>query len=121
MRIKLDENLSGRTAVLLRGLGLDVDTVLDEGIGGANDAKVWAEAQREQRLLVTQDLDFSDLRKFMPGTHHVIVLVRLPDAEQWRAHEHILRWFTDPDARHWGGCIVVASLTKVRVRRPPAP
>jgi hypothetical protein len=41
-------------------------------------------AQRAGRFLVTQDLDFSDVRRFEPGSHHGLLLVRLPDAEQWR-------------------------------------
>jgi predicted nuclease of predicted toxin-antitoxin system len=41
------------------------------------DADVWQAAQREGRLFITQDLDFSDTRKFLSGTHLGIVLIRL--------------------------------------------
>ena len=44
---------------------------------GHVDPDIWEAAQRESRVLITQDLDFSDSRKFVPGTHHGIVLVRL--------------------------------------------
>jgi predicted nuclease of predicted toxin-antitoxin system len=71
-------------------LGFDVDTVLDEGLSGHADDSVWAAAQREQRFLVTQDLDFSDSRRFAPRTHAGILIVRLPDSEQWRVADHLV-------------------------------
>ena len=117
MRLKLDENLPRSAAPRLAALGFDVDTVLDERLGGRDDGTVWAAAQRERRFLVTQDLDFSDVRKFVPGAHEGILIVRLPDSEQWRIGDHLVAWFSDPDARSWARCLVVATLNKVRVTR----
>jgi hypothetical protein len=34
--------------------------------------------QAHGRVFITQDLDFSDARKYVPGTHHGLLLVRLP-------------------------------------------
>lgn len=118
MKVKLDENLPATLAPRLAALGFDVDTVLDEGLRGHSDADVWNAAQAEGRFLVTQDLDFSDARRYAPGTHHGVLLVRLPDEEQWRASDHIVAWFADPTAVSWTGCLVVASPRKVRVIRP---
>ena len=120
MRVKLDENIPHTVRNRLAPLGLEVDTVLDEGLGGRRDEEVWAAAQAEQRLLVTQDLDFSDRRAFAPGTHWGILLVRLPDAEQWRVGDYVVAWLSSSDASSWSRCFVVATPTKVRVLRPPA-
>ncbi len=38
---------------------------------------VGSAAQRDGRFLITQDLDFSDARRFAPGTHYGILLMRL--------------------------------------------
>jgi Domain of unknown function (DUF5615)/Regulator of chromosome condensation (RCC1) repeat len=67
--LKLDENIPQSAAMRLAALGYDVDTVLDERLGGRSDEDVWAAAQAEGRLLVTHDLDFADARKFEPGKH----------------------------------------------------
>jgi len=64
MKIKLDENLPRRLASLLEEIGHDVHTVRDERLTGHADAEIWEAAQKESRFLITQDLDFSDLRKF---------------------------------------------------------
>jgi predicted nuclease of predicted toxin-antitoxin system len=76
MKVKLDENLPSGLALALRARGHDVDTVADEGLKGRDDATIWQAAQAEGRFLITQDLDFSDVRRFSPGTHAGLLLVR---------------------------------------------
>ncbi len=118
MKLKLDENLPVTLATRLARRGYDVDTVRDEGLLGRPDETVWRAAQAEGRFLVTQDLDFSDRRKFSPGTHHGILLVRLPDREQWRVSDYVATWLSDPEAASWARCVVVATPNKVRILRP---
>ena len=77
MKIKLDENLPESLLPMLGALGHDVDNVRVEGLSGQADADVWQAAQTAERFLITQDLDFSDIRKFSPGSHHGLMLVRL--------------------------------------------
>lgn len=117
MKLKLDENIPQSAATRLAALGYDVDTVLDERLGGRSDDAAWAAAQAEGRFLVTHDLDFADARKFEPGKHAGVLIVRLPDSEQWRVGDHLVAWFSDPDARTWERCMVIATPRKVRVVR----
>jgi len=77
MKIKLNENLTTRLVAILERQGHEVDTVVTEGLMGKPDVDVWASARREGRFFITQDLDFSDIRQFQPGTHPGLLLVRL--------------------------------------------
>jgi predicted nuclease of predicted toxin-antitoxin system len=120
MRIKLDENLPTRLVSVLADLGHDVDTVPTERIAGEDDAVVWQAAQAGHRFLVTQDLDFSDIRKYTPGTHHGLLLVRLPQPGRTALFERIAALFQIENVESWDGCLVIATPNKVRVRRPPA-
>ena len=79
MRIKLDENMPNRLIDVLTGLNHDADSVYSERLIGRPDSTVWQAAQEADRFLITQDLDFSDVRRFAPGTHHGLLLVRLHD------------------------------------------
>ena len=119
MKLKLDENIPRSSQARLAALGFDADTVLTEGLQGQPDPDVWSATQAAGRVLVTLDLDFSDVRKFAPGSHHGVVVLRLPDAEQWRIGDYLVAWFSTPEARTWQGCFVVATPHKVRVLRPP--
>ena len=118
MKLKLDENVPASAAPRLAALGLDVDTVLSERLQGRSDDDVWAAAKSEGRMLVTQDLDFSDARAFAPGTHAGLFIARLPDSEQWRLADYLVAWFAGADVSSWQGCFIVATPNKLRVQRP---
>lgn len=66
MRFKIDENLPGDVVEMLGEAGHDAVTVLDQGMGGQSDASVSAAIVRENRVLVTLDLDFADIRAYPP-------------------------------------------------------
>ena len=76
LRFKLDENLPERVESALRSLGHDVQTAVSEGLAGAIDPAVLEAASAENRILVTLDLDFSDVRVYPPGSHKGIWVLR---------------------------------------------
>jgi predicted nuclease of predicted toxin-antitoxin system len=76
MRLKLDENLPGELADMLRQKGHEADTVLDERLGGRADPVIAKACRDERRILITLDSVFSDLRNY-PPQHHGIIVLRL--------------------------------------------
>jgi predicted nuclease of predicted toxin-antitoxin system len=118
LKIKLDENLPSSLARHLRSQGHDADTVFDEGLSGRDDGQVWQAAQAEQRFLITQDLDFSDSRKFAPGTHRGLLLIRLRDPGREALSAMVREIFASQDVESWVGCFVVATERKIRILRP---
>lgn len=118
MRLKLDENLPGSLVPALRALGHDVDTALNEGLQGAHDPAVFSASQNANRFLITQDLDFSDVRQFEPGTHDGILLVRLRHPGRRALYARVLSLFQVEAVESWERCFVVTTDSKTRVRRP---
>jgi predicted nuclease of predicted toxin-antitoxin system len=118
MKIKLDENLPYRLATLLKDLGHDVHTLHSEFLLGRADQEIWETTQKESRFLITQDLDFSDLRRFAPGSHHGILLLRLRSPKRRGLVQRITELFQKEDVREWVGCFVVATASKIRVIKP---
>lgn len=118
MKIKLDENLPFRLAGLLKGIGHDVHTVHSEQLAGHADNEIWEAAQNESRFLITQDLDFSDLRRFAPGSHHGILLLRLRSPNRRNLVSRVAELFQTENAGEWAGCFVVATERKIRVLKP---
>lgn len=119
MKIKLDENLPLRLAAVLKNLGHDVHTTFDEGLIGHSDREIWETAQTESRFLITQDLDFSDVRRFAPGSHCGILLVRLHSPDRENLVERVGELFRKENIGEWAGCFVVTTERKVRVTKPP--
>ena len=82
------------------------------------DSSVWTAAQATGRFLITQDLDFSDVRRYTPGTHAGLLLVRLarPGREALLARAKTI--FSTEPVEQSRGCLVVATEHKIRVKRP---
>lgn len=118
MKIKLDENIPASLATTLRNLQHEVHTVADEELGGSSDRTIWEAAQRQERFLITQDLDFSDVRQFLPGTHHGILLLRLRDPSRQSLVFRTRQIFEQEQVTDWTACFVVATEHKIRIVRP---
>jgi len=118
MNIKLDENLPTSLARVLADLGHDVDTVRQEGLTGRDDEQVWNATQEAERFLITQDLDFSDTRKFSPGTHCGILVVRTREPGRKALVARVTELFQTEEPERWSRCFVVLTDHKLRILRP---
>ena len=118
MKIKLDENIPTSLVSVLSELGHDVDSVLLEGMKGKADDIVWRAAKNAGRFFITQDLDFSDVRQFQPGTHPGVLIVRLRQPGKTALAERIEEVFRNEETSTFRRCFVVLTERKLRVRRP---
>jgi predicted nuclease of predicted toxin-antitoxin system len=103
MKLKLDENLSRHLKPLLTGLGHDVLT---------------AAALREERMLLTLDLEFADLRKYPPGSHPGIILFRPPSFGPLSVNKFIIDFVNSADLSELTSCVAIVDPVNVRVRSP---
>lgn len=71
MKFLLDENISPKTYKFLKNLGHDMADVRLLNVKGIKDRQLIEIAAKQTRILITFDLDFSDLRdpmaKKLPG------------------------------------------------------
>jgi predicted nuclease of predicted toxin-antitoxin system len=118
VKIKLDENLPLSLAEALKKLGHDVHSVFDEGLNGRPDTEVWGACCAENRFLITQDLDFSDFRKYPPGSHAGILVVRFVDDSRENLLKGVLTAFQSYPVEEWKGAMVSLTEVKLRVRKP---
>jgi predicted nuclease of predicted toxin-antitoxin system len=82
MRAKIDENMPVDAVQLLAAAGWDASTVHDEDLVGASDLFVSAACQAEDRVLISLDLDFADIRMYPPEKHPGIVVLRPVDPDR---------------------------------------
>ena len=52
-------------------------TVLDQGLGGSRDQDLAAVCRREDRIIITFDTGFADIRQYPPSAYPGIVVLRL--------------------------------------------
>lgn len=77
MKVKIDENLPSSVKELLIKNGHDCHNVYDEDIAGGSDDQLISICNDEQRILLTLDLDFSDIIRYPPREFSGIVVLRL--------------------------------------------
>lgn len=77
MKFKLDENLSPTLAAIFIAAGHDAHSVTEQNLNGQPDDRVIDVCNCEQRVLVTLDLDFSNILAYPPAQFSGIVVLRL--------------------------------------------
>ncbi len=81
LRFITDEDVPRSTARVLRDAGFDAVDVRDVGLRGKSDGEVFAYTQRENRLLITCDMGFSNILNFPPAENKGILVVKIPDSQ----------------------------------------
>ena len=116
MRFKIDENLPIQFAELLAAEDHDAVTVVSQGLQGKDDATLVNRCLEEERILVTLDLDFSDIRAYPPHDFCGFIVFRLGRQDR----DHLTNVFRgvlplmgrEPLERH----LWIVEETRVRIR-----
>ncbi len=90
MKFKIDENLPVEIAELLKQEGYDAMTVIEQNLSGEKDPQIASICRKEERIIVTLDTDFADIRTYPPDKYPGIIVMRLVRQDK----PHILRVFT---------------------------
>ena len=118
MKLKLDENLSRHLKPVLIGLGHDVLTAADENLLSHPDTEIAQAAKEEQRMLMTLDVEFADLRKYPPGSHPGVILFRPLSLSPLSVNAFIIDFVRRTDLDKLAACVAVVDPVHVRVRYP---
>ena len=111
-----DEDVPRSTARVLSNAGFDAVDVRDVGLRGRSDAEVFEYAQRENRLLITSDMGFSNILNFPPSKNHGILVVRVPDSESIDTFNHeVLRAVQEVGENSFHHLAII-EIGKVRLR-----
>lgn len=116
MRFKTDENMHAGVAAVLRAAGHDAETARGQGLGGSPDADLARACLLERRAIVTQDLDFADVRVYPPAHYAGIAVLRLA-SQDVRSQLAVMRRLTPLFADEpLVGMLWIVDDTGVRIR-----
>lgn len=117
IRFKLDENLPRDALRPFRSHGLDVETVWGENLGGTTDASIIKACASEERVLVTQDLDFSDITLLYNSQIPGIIVLRLKDQSSRIVISVLERLLVYLQTHDVTGKLLIVSEKKIRIRQ----
>jgi Domain of unknown function (DUF5615) len=118
MRIKLDQNVSQYLRDDLTELKHDVDTVLNEGLSGADDPVVLKAATANDRILFTLDTDFLDLKVYPPKSHSGVIVFRPPRQGALAVAKFIKAFVPSTDLGKYVGQTIVVERTRAWILKP---
>lgn len=78
MKFKIDQNLPIEAADLFMAANYDAMTVYQQSLGDASDERIVDVCKDEDRILITADLDLSDIRRYPPSQTPGYMVLRLP-------------------------------------------
>jgi predicted nuclease of predicted toxin-antitoxin system len=116
VKFKLDENLPASAVAILETAGHDVDTVIAEGLTGAPDLDVVAAAASAGWILISLDRGLGDIRRYPPGSHVGIVVLRLADQSAATVNKAIadLASITEPESLVGANTVLQRGLLRIR-------
>ena len=92
-------------------------TVADESLSGANDAIVAGASRSEDRILVTLDLDFANIRAYPPGEHSGIIVLRVKHQDKLTVLVHLRRLTAALARRNPAGELWIVDGNRIRFRQ----
>ena len=113
MKVKLDENVTHDAVAVFAAAGHDVHTVATEQLTGHPDGDIWAACFAEQRMVVTFDLGFGDVRAYPPASHAGVILLRLPDQQPAVVVDVLQRFLAGGAVRQARRAVAVSSYSSV--------
>lgn len=114
----LDEDMPKSSAEVIREYGYEVTDVRDIGLGGATDEEIAEYAFSNNYVIVTRDLGFGNIFHYPLGSHHGVVILRLPF---WFTTEKINRilsgFLKSVDEKKIKDSIIIVELGRYRRRK----
>lgn len=118
MNFKVDENLPDACVDWLADMGHDADTVADQGLVASTDEVLVSACRHDGRILVTLDRGIGDIRRFPPGTHSGIFVLRPTSQDPTAIKSLLRRALVGLDILELAGCNVVIEDDRIRIQRP---
>ena len=120
-RFLVDEDVSRSITRSLEAAGYDTEDVRDVGLRAHSDQDVFLYARKRGAILITADKGFANTFRFPLGTHHGIIVVRIPDELPTEVvTRELLRALDELAGEDLNGTLAIVELGRVRIRRPIA-
>ena len=116
MKFKVDENLPEELSQLLAGAGWDSFTVVQQQLGGEQDPQLASVCRDEQRIFVTFDRGFSNIRAYPPAEYPGMIVFRLKSQDKRHVLSVASRVVTALMQRELRNELWIVTETRIRIR-----
>ena len=119
MKFLSDMDISPKTVAFLQSLGHDATHLLDQGLDRLQDPAILAKARDEGRIVLTHDLDFSEIVALSGTPLPSVVSFRLRNMHPDRVNAYLQAIIAQHGKMLERGAIISVSEGRIRVRPLP--
>jgi len=119
IRLLADMNISPQTVTFLQQQGWDIVRVVEVLPATTPDPEIMEFARREERVIVTQDLDFSTLLALGGYNQPSLITLRLSASDPDTVNQKLIKVLPGVEELLEEGCAVTIQDTNVRIRKLP--
>ena len=119
MKFLVDVGISPRVVDELRKKGHDAIHLIEEGLNRLPDSEILQKARRENRVLLTHDLDFGELLAASGGELPSVIIFRLKDMRSPNVSKHLFSIIAQQAEALNHGAVLSVTEKKVRIRKLP--
>lgn len=105
MKFLTDENVSPKVVRALREKGHNVFDIKEEGLQGVSDDEIMKRARSIKHIIVSEDLDFGNLRRFPLIKHPGAILMHFQNMKPRLVAGHVLSFIKNKNPQKLEGCI----------------
>ena len=116
MNFFADECVYKVTVDLLRSWEHSVITVQDAGLAGKPDEEILAYAISHERVLITIDMDFSNIRHYPPTAHKGIIVAKMRPRNSAQVHKVLEYLLNNVEESVLNQSLVIVDHNKYRIR-----
>ena len=116
MIFKIDEILPAEFVSILVGAGHDATSVISQNLQGSPDSRIIEVCLAENCSLITQDLDFADIRSYPPANYPGLAVLRLSKQDKYTLIEALQRVLPSFDSETPRGRLWIIEEQRIRIR-----
>jgi predicted nuclease of predicted toxin-antitoxin system len=118
LRFLIDEDCPLSLENLLNLKGYDTIHVKTSGLSGTKDPQLFIFAQQEQRIIISRDLGWANIKTYPPNSHCGLIALRFPfEANAIEIRQVVEQFIDRVDTSEIVGAIVIVDKNKFRVRK----
>lgn len=119
LRFLADIGISPASVAYLRTLGFDAVHLVEQGLQRMSDAEIIDKALKEDRVILTHDLDFGTLMAASSKALPSVVIFRLANMTPTNVNIYLQLLIRDHSEKLRSGAIISISETAIRTRLLP--
>jgi predicted nuclease of predicted toxin-antitoxin system len=118
-KLKLDENFPPSLVSIFRQNDIDTSSVFEQEMCGSDDDTVFDVCMKEERSLITFDLDFANIIRYPANKAYGIIIVRSKKKMSLAEIKNICIKLVDVVIHYdLRGKLIIVEDAKIRVRNP---